>query len=108
MMPKRPPKNRRRWPTEVDVAQDAVLRDMEADRDRGGVAVADLEVDVRHRRVERRLVRAGDRVVRGHQAGRRERHARRTPLATRAAAGARVREVDHHAEPGLEAVSPLR
>ena len=101
MIPARPDPD-----AEVDVAQDAVLRDVEADSDRGRVALADLEVDVHHRRVERRLVRVGDVVLRRHEAGRREGHARRTALA--AARRPRIGEVHHHAEPGLETGRPLR
>ena len=92
---------------EVDVAQDAVLRDVEADRDRGRVAVADLEVDVHHRRVERRLVGVGDVVLRRHEAGRRERP-RAAGCPGRRRRRPRIGEVHHHAEPGLEAGRPLR
>ncbi len=92
---------------EVDVAQHAVLRDVEADGDRRRVAVADLEVDVHHRRVERGLVGVGDVVVRRDDAGRREGHpARRAGGA--ALARPRVREVHHQADAGLEAGRPLR
>ena len=37
---------------EIHVAEIGMLRDVEADRHRGRVAVADLEIDVAHRRVE--------------------------------------------------------
>src|SRR4029453_1875973 len=60
---------------EVNMAQIAVLRHVEAGGDPGGVPGADLEVDVAHRRVEGDRAGIGDVVTGRHAAGRRERHA---------------------------------
>ncbi len=59
---------------EIHVTQVAVLGDMETDRDGGRVAVADLEVDIAHGRIERARSGVGNGVVRGNAAGRRKRH----------------------------------
>ena len=57
---------------EIHVAEIGVLGDVEADGDRGRVALADLEVDVAHRRVERAGVGVGDGVIGRHAARRRK------------------------------------
>ena len=57
---------------EVHVAEDAVLRDVEADGNGGWIAAADSEVDVGHSRIERALVGIGNALVRRNAAGRAE------------------------------------
>ena len=57
---------------EVHVGEEGVLGDMEADGDGGGIAVANFEVDVGHRRVEGVRIGVGDVEVRRNGAGRRE------------------------------------
>ena len=59
----------------VHVAQKGVLRDMEANRDRRRIAVADLEIDVAHRRIKRVGIGIGDVVVGRHRSRRRKRNA---------------------------------
>ena len=53
----------------------AVLRHMEADRDRRRVAAADLEVDVAHRRIERARAGVGGCCRSAGRCRRRKRHA---------------------------------
>jgi hypothetical protein len=77
------------------VAEDAVLCDVKADRDRRWIAAADREVDVGHARIERALVGVGDPLVRRDAAGRRKRHA-----AAPAGSGAdRAATGEHHHHP---------
>ncbi len=61
---------------EVHVGEEAVLRNVEADGDRGGVAVAEVEIDVAHGGVEGAGVGIDNFVGKRHRAfkGRAERH----------------------------------
>ena len=60
---------------EVHVAQVRVLRGVEPDADRRRVAVADLEIDIAHRRVESSRTCVRDRLIRRHAAHRWKRNA---------------------------------
>ena len=62
---------------EIHVAEIIVLRAMEADADRACIALADLEIDVAHRRIEGAGIGVGDLGIGRHAAGRREGHAER-------------------------------
>ena len=84
---------------EVDMAEIRVLRQVEAHRGRGGVAVADLEIDVAHRRIEGAGVRIADRRIERHAGLRRHRDLRRCS----AAIGTRAGEEQHVRHAGLEA-----
>src|SRR5436309_1226106 len=79
---------------------DAVLRDVEADRDRRRIAPPDREVDVGHTRIERALVGIGNPLVRRDAAGWRKRHA--AAAAAARADGTATGEHDHDADPLLE------
>ncbi len=84
---------------EVHVAEKSVLRGVEADRDRGGVAVADLEIDVAHGRIEGTGIGVGDLAIRRHAAGWGKRHAEARCQST---ARTRAGEHDHHADTFLK------
>jgi hypothetical protein len=84
----------------VDVAEIGMLRHVKANRDGRRIAVADLEIDVAHRRIER--VRSGvrDGIVGRHGARRRKRH---PPAGAAAVAGTSARKHHHHAHAILKA-----
>src|SRR5579883_659301 len=85
---------------EVHVGEEGVLRGMEADRYRGGVAVADLEVDVADCRVKGILIRVQNRIVGRHAVRWRKRNTEWSPAAASPAAcgtATRAGEGDHHA-----------
>ncbi len=74
---------------ELHVSQIGVLRGVEADGGGGGVAFADLHIDVGHRRIERAGICVRDAVVERHAARWRERHLGRSGRARRCRISAR-------------------
>jgi hypothetical protein len=76
----------------IHVTEIRVLRNMEPDGDRSWIAVADLEVDVAHRRIKRVGICVRNRIIRGHTSGRRKSDAR---ARSRSLARSEARE-DHH------------
>ena len=77
---------------EIHVTQKRVLRHVKADRNRRRIAVADFEIDIAHRRIERPRVGIGDGAILRHAIRRRERHAEPTAPG---APGAESRERHH-------------
>src|SRR5271168_4299773 len=84
----------------VHVSEECVLRDMEANGDGRGIAFADLEVDVAHRRIKRSGIGVGNGVIWRNAARRREWNAARYAIRI---ACARTREHDHDAHTFLKA-----
>jgi hypothetical protein len=82
------------------MSEKGVLRYMEANSHRGGIAVADFKVDVGHRRVKRVGVCVGDMVVGRNGTGRRKGD---TAAGTGGLVGCEAGEHDHDSHTSLEA-----